>query len=346
MKAVCWMGTNEVRVDDVERPVLVEPDDVILRVTTSAICGSDLHLYHGKIPKLVPGTVIGHEFAGIVEEVGSGVRLVEKGKRYFASMFTACGRCSACLSGNYLKCASYAIFGCGPFFGDLAGAQAEFVRVPIADMTLFPVPDGLDDEDVLFAGDILATAYTGCVEANIQPGDVVAVVGAGPVGQLAVACAQLFGPAQVYVVDLVPARLEEARRFGGIPIDASQVDPMRALREQTGGRRADVVIEAVGNAKTLETAWRLADTSARIIMIGMLVDEPFPQSAGQTWLRNLSIKTIAGQPYTHRQTLLRLIQARKLHPARVISERQPLAEAADAYERLDRRQTTKVILTP
>ena len=346
MKAVCWHGIKDVRITDVEPPTLLEPDDAILRVTTAAICGSDLHLYHGKIPKLTAGTIIGHEFAGVVEQVGAGVRLIEKGQRYFASMYTACGRCPACLARRHLHCPSYAMFGCGPFMGNLPGGQAEYVRVPLADMTLCPVPEGLGDEEVLFVGDILATAYTGCLEAGIQPGETVAVVGAGPVGQLAVACAQLFSPAEVYVVDLVAARLEEARRFGGIPIDGSAGDPLKALRERTGGRRADVVLEAVGNAKTLETAWRLADTGGRLILVGMLVDEPFPQSAGQTWLRNLSIKAIIGQPYAHRETLLRLIQARKLHPAHVISERVPLAEAPDAYERLDRHETTKVIVNP
>jgi threonine dehydrogenase-like Zn-dependent dehydrogenase len=346
MKALCWCGPEDVRIEEVEKPTLLEPDDAILRVTTAAICGSDLHLYHGKIPRLVPGVVLGHEFMGVVEAVGPAVRLVRPGQRYLASMFTACGRCAACIAHRYLDCPFFAMFGGGAFFNDVAGGQAEYVRIPMADMTLSPVPDALGDEQVLFIGDILATAYTGCVKAGIQPGEIVAIVGAGPVGQLAAACAQLFAPAAVYVVDLVKARLQEVVRFGAVPIDASEGDPPRALREMTGGRRADVVIEAVGNAAALQTAWRLAEKSGRLSLVGMLVDEPFPQTAGQTWLRNLSIHTITGEPFTHRDTLLRLVAAGKLRPETVISEKVPLDAAPDAYGRLDRRETTKVVLKP
>src|SRR5947209_5922908 len=346
MKALTWCGPEDVRIEDIDKPSLQDPDDAILRVTTAAICGSDLHLYHGKIPKLVPGVVLGHEFMGVVEAVGPGVRLVQPGQRYLASMFTACGRCSACTGRRYLKCPQYAMFGGGAFFNDLTGGQAEYVRIPMADMTLSAVPEGLADEQVLFIGDILATAYTGCIRAAIQPGEIVAIVGAGPVGQLAAACAQLFAPAAVYAVDLVPSRLKEAERFGSVSIDAAAGDPARALRELTGGRRADVVIEAVGNAAALGTAWRLAETGARVILVGILVDEPFPQSAGQTWLRNLSIHTITGEPFTHRDTLLRLVQAGTLAPEAIISDTVPLVNAPEAYERLDRRETTKVILKP
>jgi threonine dehydrogenase-like Zn-dependent dehydrogenase len=346
MKALCWCGKEDVRIEEVEKPGLREADDAILRVTTAAICGSDLHLYHGKIPRLVPGVILGHEFMGVVESAGPGVRLVKPGQRYLASMFTACGRCNACLARAYVRCPHFAMFGGGAFFHDLPGGQAEYVRVPLADMTLSAVPEPLADEEVLFIGDILATAYTGCVKADIQPGEVVAIVGAGPVGQLAAACAQLFAPAAVYAIDLVAVRLREAERFGAVAIDAAAGDPARRLRELTGGRRADVVIEAVGNAAALQTAWRLAEQGGRLALVGMLVDEPFPQSAGNTWLRDLSILSITGEPFTHRDTLLRLVQAGKLSPARVISERVALSEAAAAYARLDRRETTKVVLKP
>ena len=334
------------RVEEIDRPQLQDPEDAILRVTTAAICGSDLHLYHGKVPKVTPGMVVGHEFMGIVESVGEAVRLVKPGQRCVASMFTACGRCEACLAGHHLGCARYALFGYGELFGGLDGGQAEYVRVPLADMTLAPVPDGLADEDILFTGDILATAYTGCIEVDLQPGETVAIVGAGPVGQLAVQCAQLFSPAAVYVVDLVAERLAEAAVFGAIPIDASVGDPADQLRELTGGRRADVVLEAVGNAATLATAWRLAATGARIGLIGFLVDEPFPVSAGNTWLRGLAVHPVLGQPIRHRATLTRLIGAKRLLPGAIITERVPLAEAAEAYARLDRREATKLILDP
>lgn len=346
MKALRWLGVGDVRVDDVERPLIEQPDDAILRVTTAAVCGSDLHVYTGKVPKVATGTVLGHEFAGIVEEVGPGCRSVKPGSRYFASMYVACGRCSWCLAGKHTRCASYAIFGMGDLMGGLQGGQAEYVRVPIADMTLFPIPDRMDEEEVLFVGDILATAYTACLDAAIQPGEVVAVVGAGPVGLLAVSCAQLFAPSQLFAIDLVPDRLRMAEERGAIAIDASTGDPLAKLRERTGGRRADVVLEVVGSQSALETAWRVADTGARLVLVGLLVSETWPESAGRTWLRNLSITTVTGQVYSYRESLVRLVQAGRLHPASIISERVPLVEAAEAYQRMHERKTLKPLLKP
>lgn len=346
MRAVCWYGPKDIRVEEREKPALVDPDDAILKVTTAAICGSDLHLYHGKVPKVRPGTTIGHEFVGVIESVGPGVRTLRPGARCLASMFTACGRCPACVAGNHLGCDRYALFGYGELFGGLAGGQAEYVRVPLADMTLSAIPPGLSDEDILFAGDILATAYTGCVAGGIEHGDIVVVVGAGPVGQLAAECAMLFAPASVFVVDVLADRLRQVAALGAIPIDASTGDPLHQLREHTGGTRADVVIEAVGNAGALDTAWRLAATGARLALVGFLVDELFPQSAGQTWLRALTVVPVLGQPIRYRHRLTRLIQAGRLRPARIISERIELEAVPDAYGRLDRRELTKVIVTP
>jgi threonine dehydrogenase-like Zn-dependent dehydrogenase len=346
MKALRWIGERDVRVEDVERPRIEQPDDAIVRVTTAAICGSDLHVYTGKVPKVAAGTVLGHEFAGVVEEVGPACRLVKPGGRFFASMYVACGRCPSCVAGKHTRCSSFAIFGMGDLMGGLQGGQAEHVRVPIADMTLFPIPDGTDDEDVLFVGDILATAYTACVAAAIQPGEVVAIVGAGPVGLLAISCAQLFTPSQIFAIDLMPDRLAMAEARGAIPIDASSGDPLGRLRELTGRKGADVVLEVVGSKPALETAWRVADTGARIILVGLLVSEEWPESAGRTWLRNLSITTITGQAYSYRESLVRLIRAGRLHPRSIVSERVPLVEAAEAYQRMHERKTFKPLLKP
>ena len=346
MRAVRWAGPDAVRVEEVEPPGLQEPDDAILRVSTSAICGSDLHLYHGKLPKVHPGTIIGHEFMGTVEAVGPAVRMHRPGDRCLAAMYTACGRCARCLAGQQQRCGRYAMFGCGELFGDLPGGQAELVRVPLADMTLSPVPAALADADALFVGDILATAYTACVEAALQPGETVAVVGLGPVGQLVLQCLQLFGPGAVYAVDVLPDRLRRAGALGAIPIDGAGGDPLARLRELNGGQRADVVLEVVGSAPALETAWRLVDTGGRVVLVGLLVDEPFPQSAGQTWLRNLSVRSVLGRPYVHRDPLLRLIAQGRLRPAEIVSERIPLDDAPDVYRRLAARQTSKVLLQP
>ncbi len=346
MRAVRWTGPDAVDVAEVEPPSLQEPDDAILRVSTSAICGSDLHLYHGKLPKVRPGTVIGHEFMGTIEAMGPAVRMHRPGERCVAAMYTACGRCPRCLAGQHQRCPRYAMFGCGELFGDLAGGQAELVRVPLADMTLTPVPAELADADALFVGDILATAYTACLEAALQPGESVAVVGVGPVGQLVLECLPLFGPGAVYAVDVLPERLRRAAALGAIPLDAAGGDPLARLRELNAGRRVDAVLEVVGSASALETAWRLVDTGGRVVLVGLLVDEPFPQSAGQTWLRNLSVRSVLGRPYAHRGPLLRLIAQGRLHPAGIVSERVPLDAAPDAYRRLAARQTSKVLLQP
>lgn len=344
MRALSWFGPGEVRVVEVPKPRIERADDVVLRVTSAAVCGSDLHALHGKIPKLAPGTVLGHEFVGVVEEAGTAVHRVSVGQRCVGAMFTACGRCAFCLGGRQLRCADYALFGLGELMGGLQGAQAEYVRVPIADMTLCPIPEAMADEAALFTGDILATAYTACSESGMRPGDLVAVVGAGPVGLLTVACARLFGPAQVFAIDLLPDRLELARELGAWPIDASQGEPVELLRQATGGLRADVVIEAVGNQAALETAWKVAGQGATLALVGILIGETWPSSAGNAWLRGLTIKTIAGQPYRHRHTLLRLIERGILQPQAIISERVPLNEAPDAYARMDSRRSLKPVL--
>ncbi|MGH7639440.1 MAG: alcohol dehydrogenase catalytic domain-containing protein [Candidatus Dormibacteria bacterium] len=344
MKAVCWYGPGDVRVAEVPRPSLQAEDDVILRVTRAAVCGSDLHALHGKIPQLAEGTILGHEFVGVVEEVGPAVRRLRPGQRTAAAMFVACGRCPQCLAGQHPRCSEYAMFGMGRFMGGLAGAQAEFVRVPLADMTLFPIPDAMEDEAALFTGDILATAYTACRQSGIGPGDLVAIVGAGPVGLLAVSCARLLGAAQVFTMDPIGERRELAQTLGAHPIDPGQGDPVDALRQQTGGPRANVVIEAVGNQSALELAWRLAATGATVALVGILIDESWPQSAGRAWLRNLTVQTVVGQPYRHRQTLFRLIASGALQPQALISQSVPLSQAATAYSDMDSRRTLKPVL--
>ncbi len=329
---------------EVPRPVLEDGEDVILRVTRAAVCGSDLHALHGKIPQLAEGTILGHEFVGVVEEVGPAVRRRRVGQRCAAAMFVACGRCPQCDAGQHQRCSEYAMFGLGPLMGGLAGGQAEYVRVPLADMTLCPIPDAMEDEAALFLGDVLATAYTACQQSGVGPGDLVAIVGAGPVGLLTIACARLFGAARVFALDQIEGRRELAQGYGAIPIDPGQGDPVAALRQLTGGQRANVVIEAVGNQAALELAWRLAATGATVALVGILIDEPWPQSAGQAWLRNLTVRTVVGQPYRHRQTLLRLIESGALRPQTLISQTVPLSQAAEAYADMDARRTLKPLL--
>lgn len=346
MRAVTYHGLRDVRVEDKDRPEIAEPGDALLRVTTTAICGSDLHLYHDKVPGVSPGTTIGHEFVGEVVAVGNAVRETAVGQRYVSSMYPACGTCRSCMRHEWRTCGHFGVFGFGDAFGSLEGGQAEYVRVPLADMTLTPVPDELTDDDVIFTGDILATAYTGFLRAGVTPGATVAIVGAGPVGQLSVMCARLFGASKVFSIDLVAGRLKEAEALGAIPVNAAETDPSDAVFEQTGFLGADVVIEAVGNEASLETAWSLARTGGSIALVGVLVDEAFPVSCGDNWLRSLRVTPVLGDALTHRYDLVDLIRAGKLDPARIISHTLDLADAVDAYRMFDEHEATKIVLKP
>src|ERR1700694_784992 len=213
MKALTFQGKGQVKRMYVPKPSIKDSGDVLVRITLGAVCGSDLHVYHGYIP-MSPGELLGHEFVGAVEDVGSEVKRFKPGDRVVASFFTSCGHCALCRKGWFNQCENKGTFGHGEYFGDLGGGQAEWVVVPLADHTLEPIPAGMTDEQAIFVGDILSTAYFGAERAEIHPGDTVAVIGAGPVGLLAVMAAQLFGPARVYAVDMVEGRLEGAQELG------------------------------------------------------------------------------------------------------------------------------------
>lgn len=346
MRAVTFQGPKDIRVVEKDVPEILGPADAILRVTTSAICGTDLHIYHEKFPAVAPGTTLGHEFAGVIEQVGDGVRDLEVGRRYVASMFPACGTCPACIRGDWRNCGHFGLFGCGDAFGSLEGGQAEFVRVPFADMTLTPIPDRLTDEDVIFVGDILSTPFTALTLARLRPGQSVAVVGAGPVGQLAVMCASLFGAAPLFAIDLVPARLKEAKALGAIPINLSETDPFEAIGDYGVLNGVDLVLEAAGTAESVETAYSVARVGATIAIVGALMDEPWPLSCGDNWLRAITVMPVLGNPLTHRYDLMRLIEAGRLTPASIISHTMGLDDATEAYRMFDHKEATKIVLKP
>lgn len=342
MLAVTSHGAKDIRVEEVGKPTLAAATDAIVRVTTAALCGTDLHIYHGKIPAVDPGWIVGHEFCGVVEDVGDGVTDIAPGDRVVSSMYPACGHCPSCVAGDHRSCPQFGVFGMGRAFGNLQGGQAEFVRVPFADMTLRRIPQGLDDESTIFTGDILATAFTALKTAGTTEGDTIAIVGAGPVGQLIAMCAPLFGVARTYIVDLVPERLAEAAAYGATPINAANENPKDRIVEETGGW-ADRVFEAAGNAKALETAFRLVRVQGSLVMVGMLVDEPFPISAGQLWLRNINVFPVLGDPFVHRDEVLRLIAAGRIRPEQLISHHMPLTDATEAYRAFSEHEVRKVI---
>ena len=243
MRALVFKDFGSVGVEDVPKPKLEEPGDALVRVTMSAICGSDLHVLHGRIPGMTSGGVLGHEFVGVVEQVSPEVTRFHEGDRVVGSFLIPCGQCWFCGRGLFSRCPDQRVFGYGSFFGDVAGAQAEYVRVPKADLTLHALHSHLTDEHALFVGDIFTTGYDCAVEAQIRQGDTVAVVGCGPVGLMAILAARSFGPEKIYAIDTVSQRLEMAQSLGAVAVDANEVHAPSFVQDRTGGRGADAVLK-------------------------------------------------------------------------------------------------------
>ena len=378
MQALTYHGSHDVRVERVPDPVIEQPDDIILRVTATAICGSDLHLYRGKIPQVKDGDIFGHEFMGVVEEVGPQVTAVSKGDRVIVPFVIACGDCFFCQMDLHAACETTnpgrgailnkkqippgaALFGYSHLYGGVPGGQAELVRVPKANAGPFKVPDVLDDEQVLFLTDILPTGYQAAVNAGVRPGSRLAIYGAGPVGLMSAACARMLGAEQIFMVDHHDYRLTYAQQtYGVIPINFDVVDdPASAIIEQTPGHRGvDAVIDAVGfEAKgslteTILTTLKLEASSGvalrqciAAVRRGGTVSVPGVYAGfihgflfGDAFDKGLTFKM--GQTHVHPllPTLLEHIQRGDLNPEIIISHRMPLAEAAEGYRLFDSRR--------
>jgi 2-desacetyl-2-hydroxyethyl bacteriochlorophyllide A dehydrogenase len=346
MKGVAFYGPGDVRVEEVPKPEIEEPADVLLRIDRSAICGTDLHPYHGRL-EIEEGFVLGHEYMGTIESKGDAVTQFEEGDRVVGSFFVACGKCWFCRRGLYMKCMAIRVFGLGMAFGDLSGAQSEYMRVPEADLTLRKMPeDGLDDEDILFVGDILTTSYDAVRKAGMQPGDLVAVVGCGPVGLCAVMCARALGAGRVVAVDMVPERLKLAEAFGAIAVNAKDTDPEDVVRELTDWRGADVVVDAVGHESALATTFTLVRQGGMISLPGMYVEDQASIPIGDMWLKNINIVAGVANIQGHMDELLELIRDGRIDPKAIISHRLPLDDAPRGYEMFDSKQALKVVLDP
>ena len=345
MKSAVYRGEHKVDVADVPKPVIVKSTDALVRVTLAGVCGSDLHIYEGRVPGC-EGWGMGHEFVGVVEDVGPEVHRFKRGDRVVSSFYIACGHCEYCRRGLTNLCVERGAFGYGEYFGALGGAQAEFVAVPLADHTLEPIPEGIGDEQAIFVGDILATGFFAAERAEIEPGDSVAVVGAGPVGLMSIMCAQLFGPARVFVVDMVDSRLEFAQGLGAIPINAGQTHPVEAIKGHTGGYGADRSIECVGVLEAVETAIACVRGGGTISMVGIpnhtVGDFPYLD----IWQRALTFRAGWCNVQPHMRPLLDLIAAGRLKPDVIISHRMKLDQAEEAYRIFDAREATKIVLTP
>ncbi len=346
MRAVVFEGIGRVAVRTVPDPELEEPTDAIVRVTTSAICGSDLHFLHGKAP-LDPGETIGHEAVGVVEATGSQVERFRTGDRVVVAFDIACGRCWFCRRGETQLCEDFRNLGAGIFGGGLGGAQAELVRVPYADTNLLAVPSELDDERALFLGDTLTTGYYAAAISAVQREEVVAVVGAGPVGFFCVQAVRVRGASDVLVLDREPDRLALAERVGAVGIDVSRQHPHTAVAERTGDRGADVVIEAVGSPSAFATALDVVRRGGRVTVVGMYTGESESAPLGLWWTRALDLR-FAGICPVHAWwgRALEEVLAGRMDPLPIVSHRLPLDRAPEGYALFDSHRATKVLLVP
>jgi alcohol dehydrogenase len=346
MRAAVFASQRVVETTDVPEPAIVAPTDAIVRVQRAGICGSDLHFFHGKAP-MDPGTIMGHEAVGIVEEVGPGVGDVAVGDRVATSFHVACGVCWFCRSGQSGLCDEHAILGGGPFGGDLAGAQAQFVRVPVADVNLLRVPAGVDDERALFVGDVATTGVYAARLAGPGPDDIVAVIGAGPVGMCTAMALVAGGARQVYLVDRDPARLGLAETIGAVAIDASAASPEMALARLTDGRGADVVVDAVGATDAYLASLEIVRRGGRVVIVGMYAAETVELQLGVAWIRGLDLR-FAGETPVHALwgDTMEAVAAGRIDPLPLVSHRLPIGQAAAGYAAFDRREATKVVLDP
>jgi alcohol dehydrogenase len=329
MRALVYHGPGAKGWEEVPDPAVEADTDAVVRVDTVTICGTDLHILKGDVPAVTDGRILGHEAVGTVTAVGSAVTTVRPGDRVLVSCITACGRCRYCRDGSYGQC----IGGGGWILGHrIDGTQAEYVRVPFADNSTYPVPAGVTDEEVLMLADILPTGYeVGVLNGAVRPGDTVAVVGAGPIGLAAATGARLLSPGHVVAVDVAAGRLDLAKQFGAdITVDNSVDDPVARIMDLTGGLGADVAIEAVGVPETFELCTRLVRPGGHVANVGVH-GRPATLHLEDLWIRNVTITTGLVDTYST-PTLLRLVAARQLDSARFVTHRFDLDRILDAYE--------------
>ncbi len=345
MKALVYEGPGSKSWREVPDPTLQDDTDAIIRVDATTICGTDLHILKGDVPEVTAGRILGHEAVGTVVDIGAGVKNVVRGERVLVSCISACGRCRFCREGHYGQC----LGGGGWILGHLIdGTQAELVRVPFADTSTYPVPVEASDEEILMLADILPTSYeVGVLNGKVQPGDTVAVVGAGPIGLSAILGTKLFSPGHVVAIDLADARLEAAKRFGAdVTINNGHEDAVAIVQELTDGLGADVAIEAVGVPKSFELCTELVRPGGHVANIGVH-GQPATLHLESLWIRDVTITTGLVDTYST-PTLLKLVTARQIEAAQFISHRFSLQQMDEAYDVFARAADTgalKVVLS-
>jgi alcohol dehydrogenase len=344
MKALVYEGPGQKAWKEMPDPIVVEDTDAVVRVDATTICGTDLHILKGDVPEVTPGRILGHEAVGTVEAVGSAVKTLTPGDRVLVSCISSCGRCRFCREGHYGQCTS----GGGWILGHLIdGTQAELVRVPFADTSTYRLPPGTTDEEILMLADILPTSYeVGVLNGKVQPGDTVAIVGAGPIGLSAILGAQLYSPSHIVAIDLANTRLDAAKRFGAdVTINNGSQDATEAVRELTDGLGADVAIEAVGVPASFELCTELVRPGGHVANIGVH-GHPATLHLESLWIRDVTVTTgLVDTSST--PTLLRLVATHQIEAERFISHRFMLDEMLEAYDVFGRPSETgalKVVL--
>jgi len=329
MKALVYHGPGSKAWEDVAKPVIIDDTDAIVRVDTVTICGTDLHILKGDVPAVTDGRILGHEAVGTVESVGAGVKNVRPGDHVLISCITACGSCRFCRERRYGQC----LGGGGWILGHLIdGTQAEYVRVPFADTSTYPVPASVSDEAALMVADILPTSYeVGVLNGHVVPGDVVAIVGAGPIGLSAMVGARLYSPSHVIAIDLAENRLDAAKRFGAdVIVNPEREDPLTIVRELTDGLGADVAIEAVGTPEAFELTVSLARPGGHIANIGVH-GKPATLRLDELWIKDVTITTGLVDTFST-PTFLRLLAGHQLDATRFATHHFGLDQFIDAYD--------------
>lgn len=376
MKAVVFYGVGDIRLDDVKEPKIVHDQDAIIQLTASAICGTDLHFIRGSMPALPKGKILGHEGVGIVRETGKGVRNLKPGDRVVVGSTIACGYCNYCRAGYFAKCDNAnpngpehtAFYGGPETNGPFDGLQAEYARIPFANVNALKLPDDVSDDDAILLSDIMPTAYFAADMANIKPGHIVAVLGCGPIGQMAIASAKMMDAGRVIAVDAEPARMDIARSQGAEVVDFSKEEPTKVIKELTGGIGVDRVIDCVGidaDKKPREgerKQWAVGDApdmplSGAIEMVAkagtVSVVGVYPAGFssfdfGKAFGKNLTVRMGDCNHRRYLPHLIRLVASGALRPSRVLTQRTPFANAIDAYKAFERHDQgwLKVELLP
>jgi alcohol dehydrogenase len=343
VKAVVLRAPGDVELDDVADPQIQQAGDAIVRVRATAICGADLFPFHGMTPGFEPGTILGHEFAGEVIEVGPAVTSLRPGMRVVNASMISDGTCPSCLAGRVTQCERRSLFGYSGVYPRLDGGQAELVRVPQADRALRPLPDEVSDEAATFLADILPTGYGAVVRGRVRDGDTVVVVGCGPVGLMSVLCAAPLA-GRLIGVDAVPARRELAARLGAVAVEPERAADVVA--DSTDRLGADVVIEAAGSLGGLDASLRLARGRGTVSVVGAHFEPDYPLDNALMFERELTLRFSIGDPTADAGLLLERLARGELDPSPVVTHRLPLADAAEAYRLFDSREATKVVMAP